>query len=431
MLNFRNTAFKVLDSVKGNPVKNGISNISSGAADYKSSKESRERQLEVLCNWARNNVPYYTALQPTSYNEFPVINKNVMKEHLDNFIDKSLAKEGLYKMVTSGSTGTPFTSYQNKSKKVRNTADTVFFASLANFTLGNKLFYFKIWNDINQKSSLSKFIENIVPVDVTDQSEEALLKFATDLNNNKYGNGIAFLGYASYFEALIKVIDKHSPDAKITCVKSAITMSEALDPTAKEKFKKYFGIDIYSRYSNMENGIIAQQVKESGTNFMVNWSSYHIEIYDFDKDEPVANGEKGRIILTDLYNMAMPFIKYDTGDIGVMEWNDALQQPVLSKVEGRKMDLIYNVDAELVSSFIITNNMWYFTEIMQYQFIQFTETEYKFILNVGGDFKREKELVDLFSNILGTTAKIDVEYVTEIPLLNSGKRKKVMSHLKK
>ncbi|RYG08739.1 MAG: hypothetical protein EOO07_25105, partial [Chitinophagaceae bacterium] len=159
MLNFRNTAFKVLDTAKGSPVKNGIANIRLGALDYNVSRDSQEKQLGLLCSWAKDNVPYYTALQPKSYSEFPVIDKNVMKEHLDSFIDKSLNKDGLYKMVTSGSTGTPFTSYQNKAKKVRNTADTVFFASLANFTLGNKLFYFKIWNDINQKSKLSKFIE--------------------------------------------------------------------------------------------------------------------------------------------------------------------------------------------------------------------------------------------------------------------------------
>ncbi|WP_294819422.1 CoF synthetase [uncultured Flavobacterium sp.] len=430
MLNFRNVAFKTLDSVKGSSVKKEILNVEEGISGYEASSKKREERLAFLCDWAKNNVPYYSALNPGSFENFPVINKNIIKENLDSFIDKKLDKESLFKMVTSGSTGTPFTSYQDKKKKVRNTADTMVFASMADFTIGNKLFYFKIWNDINKKSGLSKFIENIVPVDVTNQSETELMKFVTALQKNEYGN-IAFLGYASYFEALIKIMDKFCPDARITCVKSAITMSEALDPTAKEKFRKYFGINIYSRYSNMENGIIAQQVAESGNSFLVNWSSYVLEIYDFDKEVPLAYGEKGRIVVTDLYNTAMPFIKYDTGDIGIMEWSDALKQPVLSKVEGRKMDLIYNVDGELVSSFIITNNMWYFTEILQYQFIQLTETEYKFILNVGGDFARERELVELFSNILGSTASIAIEYVSEIPLLNSGKRKKVMSYLKK
>ncbi len=432
MLNFRSFGFKILDSVKGGFVKKEILNIKKGIVNYDSAGDERARRLSHLCDAISNNVPYYSALCVREYKDFPVINKNSIKENLDSFINKNYKKEELYKMVTSGSTGTPFTSYQDKTKKIRNTADTIFFASLADFEVGDKLFYFKIWNDINKKSGLSKFIENVVPVDVTNQSETELLKFISFLQGNASRN-IAFLGYASYFEALIKAIEKFKPETRITCVKSALTMSEGLDPQAREKFKKYFGINIYSRYSNMENGIIAQQADNSGDNFVVNWSSYHIEIYDFEKDTPVPFGEKGRIVLTDLYNTAMPFVKYDTGDIGVMEWSDELKQPVLSKVEGRKMDLIYNVDGELVSSFIITNNMWYFTEILQYQFIQLTEIDYKFILNLGEGtpFTREGELISLFSNILGITSNITIEYVDEIPLLNSGKRKKVMSLLKK
>jgi phenylacetate-CoA ligase len=43
------------------------------------------------------------------------------------------------------------------------------------------------------------------------------------------------------------------------------------------------------------------------------------------------------------------------------------------------------------------------------------------------EFKREKDLINEFKNYFGEDAIIAVEYVNEIPLLNSGKRKKVMN----
>ena len=81
------------------------------------------------------------------------------------------------------------------------------------------------------------------------------------------------------------------------------------------------------------------------------------------------------------------------------------------------MDLIYNTSGSLVSSYIITNNMWKYLEIKQYQFIQTGEKEYLFKLNVDVPFEREKELVDEFSGYFGEGCSISVEYVKEIPLL--------------
>ena len=121
----------------------------------------------------------------------------------------------------------------------------------------------------------------------------------------------------------------------------------------------------------------------------------------------------------------MPLIRYDTGDIGSIGYED--NKKVLFKVEGRKMDQIYNTKGELVSSFTLTNNMWFFTGILQYQFIQINKNSYKFVLIVSKTFKRENDLILEFKKHLGKDANIYVEYVDDIPLLDSGKRKKVIN----
>jgi phenylacetate-CoA ligase len=178
--------------------------------------------------------------------------------------------------------------------------------------------------------------------------------------------------------------------------------------------------------------MLAQQTTDSEGAFLANFASYYIEILDLKKDIPVQNGKMGRIVVTDLFNRAMPLIRYDTGDLGVFEKliKNGKTQYFLKKVEGRKMDAIYNINGELISSFSVTNSMWKYTQLKQYQFIQIGHKDYEFRLNSEGDFLLEEELINEFKGYLGSDARIGISYVNEIPLLSSGKRKKVLNKMK-
>jgi phenylacetate-CoA ligase len=99
----------------------------------------------------------------------------------------------------------------------------------------------------------------------------------------------------------------------------------------------------------------------------------------------------------------------------------------LSKVEGRKLDLLYDTKGQIVSSYIAYKNMWQYTDIRQYQLIQEGPKDYTFKINAEKTFNREAQLVAEFKSFLGSDANFKVEYVDEIPLLASGKRKKVVN----
>lgn len=69
--------------------------------------------------------------------------------------------------------------------------------------------------------------------------------------------------------------------------------------------------------------------------------------------------------------------------------------------------------------------MWKYTELEQYQLIQKGAKEFEMKLLLQGKFKREVELRNEFLSYLGDEAIFDITYVTDIPLLDSGKRKKL------
>ena len=423
----RKLLFGIVDFLRGSKIANHLKEIDSTISGYPDTKEIVQKKLNAILKHAAGTTAYYSSFGNASITLFPVINKSIIRENEASFIASSYDKSTLLKVVTSGSTGTPFCVYHNADKKIRNTADTIYFAKKAGFELGQKLYYFKIWNDINKKKWFNTWSQNIEACNVFELSDVAIEKLIKRLNEDS--STIGFLAYASAYDAICRFLDR-SPQIQIKArVLSAIAMSEALNEYTKEAMQRHFRCSCISRYSNVENGMIAQQSVDGGGEFYINFASYYVEVLNMDNNDASPLGKAGRIVVTDLYNYAMPMIRYDTGDIGIM--NERLVNgkttPVLEKIEGRKMDMVFNTDGHLVSSFTITNGMWKYTELIQYQFIQTGKINYIFKLNCDEPFKRTTELIADFKRIFGERAVIDIEYVDEIPLLNSGKRKKVMN----
>lgn len=418
-MNFRRRAFWALDLVKKGGLRKGVKKLR-GAFDEKAGifqSLELEKPLVSLVEYASKNVNYYKRAKPR-LEDFKSITKLEIRNNLKDFMSPVFHKDELIEQVTSGSTGVPFTTYWSRNKKKHNTIDTIFFNQIAGYEVGVKFYYFKIWNELNQKSFLRRKIENVVPIDVRDSSQAFWLSLIQDL---KKEGKVFILGYASALEELSKTCEREGVRLHPNIL-GIITMSEALSDLSRNHMIKWLSDNVYSRYSNMENGIIAQQVNKSGA-FLINRHSFKIEVLKIDSDDSVENGDLGRIVITDLYNYAMPLIRYDTGDLGSV----SSCGNYLNHIEGRKMDAIFNTSGDLVSSFIITNMMWKYTELIQYQFIQDSKTSYLFKLNIGKNvFKRELELISEFKGYLGKDAEIRIECVTEVPLLSSGKRKKVM-----
>jgi phenylacetate-CoA ligase len=426
MRNLRSRIFFIIDLIRGGLVKDFLSDIENhlnrGKLPY-----SRLDLLSNILEYARKNVKYYNGVKG-DLESFPVIDKGMIRANCDDFISNGSEQKNMKKVVTSGSTGFPFQVFHDDIKRKRNSADTIYFGKLGNFNFGRPLAYLKIWNEINVKSPILKRIENIYPVNVINLSDSEILNMLNYLN--KSCNILSFLGYVSALENIGRYIKKNNFELKFN-VKSVITMSEGLDAEGRKLISSAFKCNkVYSRYSNVENGILAQQVEINSPYFLINTASYVVEILN-DYDLPEEDGKLGKIVVTDLFSYGMPMIRYDTGDIGAVETKllNGQDRRVLTKIEGRKMDAIFNTKGELISSFNITNGMWKYTELLQYQFIQKTEKSYLFKLNVPEGFKREKELLGDYKLILGEDAQIVVNYVVEIPLLSSGKRKKVINQI--
>ena len=384
--------------------------------------------MTTILNYAVDNVSFYRQFKRFgSLSDFPVINKKIVKDNENAFIANGYDKEKLFRQETSGSTGMPFVVYQDVVKRRRATADTLFFSHIANYEPGMRLYVSRVWGGMPRPSNLECIERNWVTHDSDSLSEDSIRMLLDMWEKDMSTKSV--LMFASSLTAIAKYIARNNfkPKAKIA---SFITMSEALDPWTKETISKSYGTAVVSRYSNQELGIMAQQLP-GRDDFLVNTASFYFEILDMDEDKPAAPGKEGRIVVTDLFSRAMPLIRYDTGDVAVIKevWQDDQRNVVFTEVGGRKLDYIYDTASNMVSPYVINNPMHQFLEISQYQFIQETEKEYTMLLNVqdGVFFGREDEMVSMLKSYLGKDAEITVRYVSDIPVLKSGKRKQVVN----
>lgn len=103
----------------------------------------------------------------------------------------------------------------------------------------------------------------------------------------------------------------------------------------------------------------------------------------------------------------------------------------LVSVEGRKADTIFQTNGNIASSYIITNTMWPYKEIRQWQFVQVSKCDYKFIINGHIDDVQKQELENTLKEYLGEDAHFDYEFVNDIPVLSSGKRRMIVNQMTK
>lgn len=428
----RRSGFWILDFAKGSPVRKHLLDIRFIMENI-DSPETRERQnsyLSSMLAYATEYVPFYRALHGQPLDSFPIVDKTVIKENYDDFQSSEFRNKRVYELHTSGSTGTPFVVRQDVNKRKRVYAEMMYFWGKAGFKIGQKYVFFRIWTDLNRKGRLAAWARNIVMHDILlldhDNLESVRQKLKTD---NKVR---MLLSYASTFENLATFLQNQGDIPEMFSVETIISSSEVLQESTRRRLKSVFGCNVVSLYSNQENGTLAQECVEN-TEFHLNTASYHFEFLKLDCDEPADVNEPARIVVTDLFNHAMPLIRYDTGDIALLtdKCECGWRTKAIKHVLGRAMDCIYDTQGRVISPVSITNYMWPFDKLLQFQFIQENEHDYTLKLNGAKGVYSDSAFIDMFKRLLGQDAQITIEHVSEIPVLSSGKRKHVVSKLNK
>lgn len=374
------------------------------------------------------------AVQTTEYyknysveQDFPVVNKQLLSAN-----DMFLAKEGFLTPIhvssTSGSTGTPFSVFQDFKKRKRNIADLQVFGEFCDYPPRECMVFFRVLSEKLKRTKQQEEEENIYYID-SSYLDDVHLEYMYRVLLEKKPRII--FSYASTLVELAKYVLKNHTNIseRNFSMKSVLTAGEALSEENRKILQNAFQCKVYRRYSDMELGILGQDQGDGGA-YDLNWGSYYFEVLKLDSDEPAPYGEVGRIVITDLFNYAFPMIRYDTGDLGILEKVEGKRFPVLKEIYGRVRDCIWDANGNLLSPAKISVGMWGIEGVKQWQCIQ--KSQYQYLMKLNADSSLDVDnLKKKLKTILGDLAEISFEFVEEIPVLSSNKRRAVICEWKK
>ncbi|MAQ75003.1 MAG: hypothetical protein CL613_01565, partial [Aquimarina sp.] len=148
-MNWRNFLFWTLDKIRGKKLLKHYQEIKFCVENPFDSKttEITSAHLENLLAHASSQVPFYIDqnLLGKSIQSYPVINKTFIKDNFSELQAKNYLEHNCFEAKTSGSTGTPFMVLQDQRKRLRKTADTIYFSNRAGYKVGYKLIFFRLW----------------------------------------------------------------------------------------------------------------------------------------------------------------------------------------------------------------------------------------------------------------------------------------------
>jgi len=318
--------------------------------------------------------------------KFPVIRKKTIRETIDDFLSTKFDKKKLIKYESSGSTGERSLVYLSKEEQSLIRAILIHWWEWNGYRLGDSIFqtgmsekrgWFKRLKDILLNTHYMKAF-NLKEKDVENQ----LLKF-------NYNSSSVLFGYASSLYEIAKVAEKNKLPNKF---RIAMSQGDKLFSHYKSKIEQVFGCRVVEDYGLNEGFMVGQKVDLPY--YYIYSPSVVVEILD-DRDQPVNDGEIGRIILTKLDGYAMPLIRYDSGDLGKKLPREKypvdrkFSFPLLQEVIGRNTDIVETSSGNKLTVHTFTGIFEFFPEIIQFQIIvnQADELLIHYIPNVN--FKEE------------------------------------------
>ncbi len=126
------------------------------------------------------------------------------------------------------------------------------------------------------------------------------------------------------------------PDLSKSSVRMLIVAGEAGGsiPSTRERIEKGWGARVIDHHGLTEVGPISFECWEAPGALHLNEAEYICEILETDSDRPVADGERGELVVTNLGRAPSPLIRYRTGDIVVRRSGSCACGSGFARLEG-------------------------------------------------------------------------------------------------
>lgn len=211
--------------------------------------------------------------------------------------------------------------------------------------------------------------------------------------------------------------------------RSIVVGAEKLHPFQRAVIERVFRAPVFETYGSREFMLIGAEC-ERHAGLHITSEQLLVEILD-DDGTPTPRGLEGNVVITDLHNLGMPFIRYLTGDramAGFERCECGRGLPLLSCVTGRRLDMLVSSDGRVIPGEYFPHLVKDFPAVRRFQVVQ--EAADRVVFRLAADAISAEDrgrLERLVREALGPTMRIEFEPVETIPLTSAGKLQVVIN----
>jgi phenylacetate-CoA ligase len=399
----------------------------------------QEKLLNKLLLYCAKNIPWYihkfreSGITPGAENPFrelaklPILSKSDVRINHSQLMPSNSGMLSL-KFSTSGTTGEPLDVHTSHNQWVVEQACIWRQWKWAGYNFRDRIATFRSYAPKVGESKIKvDHLRNWAFFSVFDMDDASIEEYARFLSVWKP----RFLrGYPSALLLLAQHALIHG--WKLPGVVAAFSASEVVSVEARDAVRKAFGIEIFDHYGQAEITCMFHDC-EKHEGMHLDWEYGLVELLPTD--------EHGlyRIVATNLHNMAMPLLRYDTGDLAVGNWTTCScgrSTPVIRSIRGRMDDYVIFANGSRISTVNLYTFFSKFSEIRKYQVIQNSPGQIN--VNIQCWHHRiksfeEKSFFNMISKKLSDMTNLSVTIDSHLPFLQSreGKSPAFIQNIKK
>jgi phenylacetate-CoA ligase len=402
-------------------------------------EELERMQLEALKRLVRHafsHCPYYReswterGLDPNSlqslvdFQRWPVTDRDGVRQNRLQMRSQASGIRLLTKS-TGGSTGAPLEFDFDTDSHDRRFAAWHRGYDWAGAGPGTKQFYFwggrigrqSFWR--RWKESLYQRLNRRLVVSPFDFREEHVADLLE--RYNRYRPDV-LVAYTNPLYVWARVLEERV--LKPVTPRAIVVGAEKLHVFQRQLIERVFQAPVFETYGTREFMLLGAECdRHEGLHLTM--ENTLLEVLD-DQGRPTPLGEEGNVVVTDLTNYGMPFIRYANGDRALAGWGACScgrGLPLLKQVVGRRLDVLQTPDGRLVAGEFFPHLLKEFPAVRQFQVIQAAANRIQLRVVLIGPWADadQQQLSREVGKVLGPAIRFEFLPVEDIPLTLDGK----------
>ena len=361
--------------------------------DIEAIKEGLLARYLISCY---NQVEYYNNIGTREFHEYPIIQKSDILKSPEAFQPKKNFKSKAG--ATGGSTGEPLKYIMSKGYSDLGLAMSYRAWGRGGYRLGDKIAILAGGSLLGKKQSLkatiNNFILNYEKYSSYGMSESLMQSYADDMKKKN----VKFLrGYPSSIAEFAEYVTRQKIQLNFSAI---FTTGEMLWEERRRLIESAFCSEVFDNYGLNDGGISASECRRHD-GFHIDVERGFLEVVDL-LGRPIV-GEVGRVLATSYTNYGTRFIRYDTGDLGILDPEMCpcgSPYPLLKALKGRTNDII-RINGHTIGSPMFATLMQNMNAL-RFQFIQKSKSKIVAVIKPNDEYTNlNEELIrnSLFSQL--------------------------------